>query len=648
MDRGGQDMPHRAGYDHLTRAGLNLIQQALTIYDADLRLAVCNRPFQTMLGLPDHLVTPGARFEDTVRYLAETGEYGEIGDVEDFVRARVDQARAFQPHYMERRRANGRTISVEGSPLPEGGWVTVYTDITAIRRQEELLRARSEELSDQLLSHAEELAATNRALEATIAQLEEAKAELTEMEARIRLTTEMTPAHIARVDRDGVYTYTNRRLSSLLPGRQSDIVGLSFEEALGPRTAARLRPSLARALAGEASVLEFTEDETGRRIRTAFTPDQTAPGEPITGVYLLSTDLTEEAQARAALAQTHKRELAAQLTSGLAHDFANLLTIILGLQGRLERMPLPAGAQELTGATRAAARRGGDLLNKIARISGPRETREAPVVLADFLATLAPLARATLPPEITLAIETQVAHPALMLDAGSLQDSLLNLVLNARDAIGPAGGEIAIRLSSVQDTWLDIAVTDTGPGFSEAALARALDPFFTSKGEEGSGLGLTMVYDAVKLAGGQVRLENRAEGGASVSLRLPLKPAEAEARPRLVLLVEDRAEIRAAVRADLTGLGHQVIEAATADEALSLAEIPGIDWVLSDIRLGAGDGVALLTRIAARHPALRLALMTSLPATDPLRATGAARWPVLTKPVEAAALHALLTQEAAA
>lgn len=642
-------MQHRKGTDHLTRAGLNLIQQALSIYDADLRLAVCNRPFQTMFGLPENLVSQGAHFEDTIRFLAENGEYGEIEDIADFVRTRVEQARAFAPHYMERRRANGRTISVEGCPLPEGGWVTVYTDITAIKRQEKLLRARSEELSDQVLGYAEEVAETNRALEATIAQLEEAKAELTEMEARIRLTTEMTPAHIARVDRDGVYTYTNRRLSSLLPGRQSDIVGLSFEQALGADTAARLRPNLQRALAGEASVLEFTESESGRRIRTAFTPDNAVPGEPVGGVYLLSTDLTEEAQARAALAQTHKREMAAQLTSGLAHDFANLLTIILGLQGRLERLALPEGAEKLTSATRAAARRGGDLLNKIARISGPRETSEAPTVLADFLNALAPLARATLPADITLSIENTVAHPALMLDTGLLQDSLLNLVLNARDAIGETTpGQIAITLGAVQETWLDIAVSDTGPGFSEAALAHALDPFFTSKGDAGSGLGLTMVYDAVKLAGGHMRLGNDPAGGAVVTLRLPLRPTEAVARPRLVLLVEDTPDIRATIRADLIDLGHQVLEATNAQEALTLADIPGIDWVLSDIRLGPTDGVALLTDIAAKRPALRLALMTSLPIGDPLRCAGAQRWPVLTKPIGTQRLNALFSQEPAA
>jgi signal transduction histidine kinase len=138
---------------------------------------------------------------------------------------------------------------------------------------------------------------------------------------------------------DGVYTFTNRSLSTLLPDRDSDIVGLSFEEALGPVSNVCARCSTA--LAREASVLEFTEPASGRRIRTAFTPDQVGAGEPINGVYLLSTDVTEEAQARAALAQTHKRELAAQLTSGLAHDFANLLTIILGLQGRLRRWTCP-------------------------------------------------------------------------------------------------------------------------------------------------------------------------------------------------------------------------------------------------------------------------------------------------------------------
>jgi len=630
--------------NHLTRAGLNLIQQALSIYDGDLRLAVANRPFQQMFGLPQHLVTPGAAFEDTIRFLVENGEYGTVSNPDQFVSDRVEQARAFVPHYMERTRANGRMICVEGSPLPEGGWVTVYTDITSIKRQEALLRGRSEELSDQVITQNEQLAQTNRELAATNAQLEETKRQLTEMEARIRLTTEMMPAHIAHLGRDEIYTYTNRRLSTVLPGRPRDIVGLSFSEALGHETADRLRGNLERALNGEPSVIEFTDDSSAHRIRTAFTPDTDASGH-VNGVYLLSTDVTEEAQARAALSQTHKRELAAHLTSGLAHDFANLLTIILGLQGRLDKFDLPPQAQELTQATKTAARRGGMLLDKIARISGPREMHPAPINMDDFFAAFAPLARAPLPPEITLEIISALDHTTLMLDAGSLQDSLLNIVLNARDAMAGKAGKITLKASAVRDTWLDLSVEDQGSGFSQSAIEEALNPFFTTKGDSGSGLGLSMVYDHAQLSGGTVRLANTGDG-AKVTIRLPLRPASAEARPMLVMVVEDLPDLRAHIRDMLIDFGHQVIEAASAEDALALIDLPGLDWVLSDIRLGGEvTGVDLLDAISKAQPDTRLALMTSLPSDAPLRQEGAARWPVLSKPIDAVALTQLFHAE---
>ncbi|MFN6978126.1 MAG: PAS domain-containing protein, partial [Gemmobacter sp.] len=210
----------RAG---LTRAGLGMIQQALSIFDRDLRLAVCNRRYQEMFDLPEAFVTTGAAFEDTIRYLVLRGEYGPVEDPDAAVRTRVEAARAFVPHYLERARPNGRWVSVEGAPLPQGGWVTVYTDITEIKHQERLLRTRSEVLSADLVTHAERLSRANRALAATNAALEEAKRELTEIEARTRLTTEMMPAHIAHVDRSLRYTFSNRRLASVLPGRPTDI-----------------------------------------------------------------------------------------------------------------------------------------------------------------------------------------------------------------------------------------------------------------------------------------------------------------------------------------------------------------------------------------------------------------------------------------
>ncbi|HMO07281.1 MAG TPA: PAS-domain containing protein [Paracoccaceae bacterium] len=636
----------------LTRAGLNLIQQGLSIFDRDLRLAVCNRRYQEMFGLPDALVTPGAPFEETIRYLVDRGEYGPQDDPEEAVRQRVETARAFRPHYMERERANGRWVSVEGAPLPQGGWVTVYTDITEIKIQETMLRGRSEELSGQLLAHAERLGQANRALAATNAALEEAKRELTEMEARTRLTTEMMPAHIAHVGRDLRYTYSNRPLSSVLPGRPSDIIGLTGREALGEGCFARILPSLMAALDGEASVIEFSDDETGRRIRGAFTPDRIGDG-PINGVYILSMDVTEEAQARAALTQTRKRELAAQLTSGLAHDFANLLTIILGLQGRLSKLPLPRGGPDLVAATLAAARRGGVLLDRIASMSGRRELRPVPTDLRAFVADLTTLAAPALPEGLVLsaAVEDTPARP-LLLDAGMVQDAALNLILNARDAMAGRQGTIRLTVRCLRDTWLELAVEDQGQGFTEAALDHALDPFFTTKGGEGSGLGLSMVYDQVTLAGGTVRLGNTGTAaditGARVALRLPLRLADPAPAPRMVLLVEDSAEIRETVRGMLTAQGHAVIEAATADEGLGLADLPGIDLILSDITLpGTITGVDLVERLADRgHPA-RACLMTSLPPANPLRARAAARFPVLAKPFDAGALAAFLTGAAA-
>ena len=638
--------------EKLTRAGLNLIQQALSIFDSDLRLAVCNQRYQEMFGLPDLLVTPGATFEDTIRFLVGRGEYGPQPDPEEAVRIRVEMARAFEPHYMERQRANGRWISVEGAPLPQGGWVTVYTDITEIKLQEQLLRARSEELSGQLFAHAERLSLANRELAATNKALEEAKRELTEIEARTRLTTEMMPAHIAHVDRDLVYTYSNRRLSAIMPGVPGDVIGLHAAQALGT-TFERIRPHMQRALNGEPAVCEITHEESGRRIRVALTPDpgvSDASGERQGGgIYILSTDITQETQARAALMQTRKRELAAQLTSGLAHDFANLLTIIMGLQEKLQRLPdLPEEGRELVRATLGAARRGGTLLGRIGSISGPRELRAEPTDLAGFLQDLAMLAGPSLPDTTRLRIDCEKGLGAVLIDQGAVQDSLLNLILNARDAMGSRGGEIRLALRRRRDTWLEFTFEDDGPGFSDEALKHGLDPFFTTKRGAGSGLGLAMVYDHATLCGGSVRLANRAGGGARVTLRLPLRPAMEPQHGRLVLVVEDDTEIRAHVRDMLCAQGHAVLEAESAEDAEALAGLEGIDMVLSDIDLRGGEtGPALLRRLRARLPLVAMGLMTSLPADAALRCEGARDFPVLGKPFGPEALGSFIAQCAA-
>lgn len=609
----------------LIAAGLNLIGQSLTIYDCDLELVVCNAPFKRMFELPEAFVTPGAGFADTIRHLALRGEYGEVADVEVFVAERVEQARAFEAHYMERTRANGRIISVEGAPLPQGGWVTVYTDITHTKKQEALLQGRSDELSDQLNSYAEELSMTNRALSAMNAALEETKRELTEIEARTRLTTEMMPAHIAHVDARGRYTYSNRQLNTVIPGRPSDILGMHIADALGTSAHTRVAPHLEAAYKGRPSVFEFTDDGSTRRIRAAFTPDGRG------GVYILSMDVTLEMQTRVALQQTRRRALASQMVSGLTHDFSNLLTIILGLQSKLMRLDgMPKDAANLIEGTLSAARRGGSLLSSIAGMTAQRALRPEVTDLHALMRNFETLATPTLPKEMVLQIENDTPVVPVMLDAGMATDSLLNLVLNARDACGRSG-KITVKLALMNDLWIEWQINDTGSGFSKSALSRGFDPFYTTKGAEGSGLGLPMVYDMTKLAGGDLRLENH-NGGARVILRLPYRPA-AQANSGLVLLVEDRDDLRALYRDMLTDLGHSVVEAVSADEATALmADVPDIEFVLSDVQLaGEFNGIDLARRVDGNLPVV---LMTSLPVDDPLYLAAQKTAPLLQKPFD--------------
>ncbi len=633
-------------YADLTQSGLNLIQQALTIYDKNLKLAICNSRFAEMFDMPKHLTTRGADFGETIRYWAEIGVYGDVGDVGKYVQERVEQAQAFEPHYVERRLASGMMISVEGSPLRAGGWVTVYTDITALKRHEELLRGRSEHLSEQLLGHTEELAQTNRNLAATVAMLEETKRQLIKSEALSRTTASMMPAHIAHIDLNEQYTYSNGKLGLIIDNGLADIEGRNASDVLGGEVYDKIKPYIDQAFDGHPSVFEFSHSNESRRVRAAFTPGRDGGG-TINGIYFLTMDITEEAQSRAALMQTHKRELAAQLTSGLAHDFSNLLTIILGLQGRLEKLDgLPAVAGDMIATTRAAALRGGALLDRLSNVSGLRDVNLKATDLTSLFADIRALATPSLPDTTKLTLDCHGLHQPVLLDAGFLQDALLNLILNARDAIGDSTGAIAIVADARDERWLSLSVSDTGPGFSKPALKHALDPFFTTKrNDEGSGLGLTMVYDFAQMSGGMAKIGNTGKG-AAVTLRLPLKIATAQAEPTLVLLVEDTPEIRETVREMLRDMGHSVLEASSAEEAEMLAHIPGVETILTDIVLGPEkSGLDLARQLAENGGSGRIFLMTSLPPKDKTRRSAAAEFPVIGKPFVAAELAQFLTAD---
>lgn len=623
----------------MTLSGLNLIKQAISIHDQDLKLMVANRRFQKMFSLPDHLVQSGAEFRDILLYLSQRGEYGPIDDIDLFVDEKIKLARAFEPHYFERTRANGTSISVEGNPLAQGGWISVYTDITDAKRQEAFFRTHAESLSEDLVRHSEALAQANREMAATVTALEAAKQALTDSRANLALVNAMTPAHIAHVNAQGVYTHSNGKLHTILPMPETSIIGRSFEDVLGPHVWKHVGPRFQKVLEGNPSISEFYDEGSGRFIRLAMTPDLDGNGD-VQGTYILSMDVTDEVSARTALTHARRRELATQLTSGMAHDFSNLLTIIMGQQAQLEAAGLHDPIVANASATiKSAAKRGGELIESLSRIESTRTLEPISVVLASFLEDVEQLARAAVPDQIKLDVLSSVPDARLVFDPGFAQDALLNLVLNASEAMNGAG-HVAIQLSRFQTHMLEILVLDDGPGFTPEALTNALAPFYSTKrGKIGSGLGLSAVFDFAKSCGGTLRLGNRPDKGASVSLRIPYVPVKTIVSG-LILLVDDDDDVRMTVRNFLRRAGHSVIEAVSAAEAKKLVGIEGLSHVVTDLAIGQTEtGLDVAKFVPAHIPVL---IITGLPKSDTLRQTAERAYPVLSKPFDFAALETAL------
>ncbi len=623
----------------MTLSGLNLIKQAISIHDQDLNLVVANRRFQKMFNLPDALVQSGAAFRDILLYLSERGDYGPIDDVGVFVDEKIKLARAFQPHYFERTRANGTSISVEGNPLSQGGWISVYTDITDAKRQEAFFRTHAESLSDDLVRHSEALAQANREMAATVTALEAAKQELTDSRENLALVNAMTPAHIAHVNAQGIYTHSNGKLHTILPMPAKSIIGRPFKDVLGAQIWDHVGPRFQNVMQGEPSISEFYDDESGRFIRLAMTPDFDGEGD-VQGTYILSMDVTGEVSARTTLTHARRRELATQLTSGMAHDFSNLLTIILGQQAQLESAGLsdPTIAQA-SAMIKSAAKRGGELIESLSRIESTRTLEPISVVVSSFLENVQQLARAAVPSGVHLSVSNKLPDDRVVFDPGFAQDALLNLVLNASEAMDGTGN-VAIQLSQLQDQMLEIRVLDDGPGFTTEALSNALAPFYSTKrGKIGRGLGLSAVFDFAKTCGGTLRLRNRPEGGASVSLRIPYTPVKTTVSG-LVLLVDDDDEVRITVRNFLRRAGHSVIEAVSVTEAAKLVNIDGLTHVVSDLAIGeSGTGLEVARSVPEGIPVL---IVTGLPKSDALRQAAEKDYPVLTKPFDFDALESAL------
>jgi PAS domain S-box-containing protein len=358
---------------------------------------------------------------------------------------------------------------------------------------------------------------------------------------------------------------------------------------------------------------------------------------------LLATSL-QRATSEDALNHAQRLESVGQLTGGIAHDFNNLLTVIQGNLQVLDELPSVAGdahAPQLVAAATRAARRGAELTAKLLAFSSRQVLQPSTLDVALLLQSLADMLRRTLDQRIRIEVDAAASSPPVLADAGQLESALLNIAINARDAM-PEGGALRFRaapctsLARIRDQldaadarpddFVEVSIEDTGTGMSDAVREHVFEPFFTTKGAgRGTGLGLSTVYGFVKQSKGAVTLDSTLGTGTTLTLYLPRSHAapadEGGAAGQTlpaglrVLLVEDDAEVRAVVRTFLDALGCRVTQASSAEQALlSLDAEGGFDVLLSDIALGAGmRGTELAHQAQQRLPGLAVLLMSGFP-----------------------------------
>ena len=637
----GLPLPDERRYREMLGAGLDLLDQGLTVFDADLRMVAWNAAFLRLLDFPESLARPGVSFEDFICFNAERGDYGP-GDPAQQVAERVARARSFQPHTTERIRPNGRILSIRGFPLPHQGFITVYTDVTEQRRAAEQISRHQAELEEHIASRTEALTRANRELTAAVDSNRAITQALRRSEQRLREITDAIPAAIAYVDKDRIYRYANKGYAGWFGWTSEQVPGHRVPEVIGQELFDTISADVDRAMAGERISYEYRltgRDGEPAYARSTLVPDL-APDGSVLGCYVHSMDVTEQRRTQAALAQAQKMEAIGQLTGGLAHDFNNMLTVVIGnLVALKENHPDDPLTENFVEPAMHAANRGAELIRRLLGFARRQPLEPEPVEVNELILGMSKLIRRSLPS--TIAVSTASREPCLvaMVDAHQLENALLNLALNARDAM-PNGGELRIEsslehlnvhaaadLEVPPGDYVQIAVTDNGMGMDGSTLARVFEPFFTTKQfGMGSGLGMSMVYGFTKQSGGGVRIRSRQARGTTVALLLPrIEEAETQASlptgrhvaaadlaGKLVLLAEDDADVRSVVRMQLAELGCAVVEAENGSEAADMVEnIPAIALVISDVVMpGAMDGRALARFVRRFRPDLPMVLMS--------------------------------------
>ena len=503
----------------------------------------------------------------------------------------------------------------------------------------ERLRENVTTLGRRVSERTSELEEANRRLQQAIDLQQRSQAELAQAEARQRLILDAIPASIAYLDAEERVRFANRGCRELIGRPAEAITGQRLCDVVGRRAHGVIAPQLVRTLAGETVTFDYAY--LNRSARTVITNNVLIPHLGIhdraVGLFVLSRDVTDEKETERKLTEAQRLNAVGQLAGGLAHDFNNLLSIIIGnLSAARDKYASVQGLESYLEPAQRASRRGADITSRLLAFARQHPLRSEPIDVAGLLHEVVVLLRRTLPSAIRIEFTTAPKSAWALTDQSQLEHALVNMALNARDAM-PEGGCLSFAVAPrtvgqgatfdeavAPGDYVEITCSDTGTGFAPQALARAFEPFFTTK-SLGSGLGLSMVYGFVKQSKGYIRIDS-GPGGTAVTLLLPevgaigdsieagaVGPAAADGgwHGMLAVVAEDDEDVRRVMREQLNALGFSILEAGSGDEALRLAEqVEKIRIVVSDIVMPGLGGIDVARRLRATKPDVAIVLMT--------------------------------------
>jgi PAS domain S-box-containing protein len=495
---------------------------------------------------------------------------------------------------------------------------------------------------------------------------DQARARLAEIEA----VYSSAPVGLCVLDPELRYVRVNERMAEMIGHPVERLLGRSVRETT-PALADDLEPKFRQLLAtGEPvrglEVRGTTDAQPGvERIWVAtWLPLRDAEGR-LSGINVAAEEVTETRRLQEKLIEAHRLEAVGRLAGGVAHETNNQMTVVLGCAGFVLRHPaLPAAVRTDVEQIRQAADRTARITAQLLAYGRRQHLQPEIVDLDPVIERLRPFLARALGDRSTLRVMPGTFGNRVKADVGQIEQMLLNLTLNARDAM-PDGGELSVRTSLVtvpagtpltsqhdevrSGDYVSIIVSDNGEGMTPSTLSRAFEPFFTTKGPgKGTGLGLSMVYGLVKQSGGYIRAESEPGRGTSIEVLLPRveQPAPPVAQPRLttppafsahVLVVEDDPLVRAVVARELATQGYRVTEATDGEAAIERLRHreQQFDLLITDLAMPRMDGRELADRAAEVRPGLPVLLMSGHPDEATRRVLVEADRPYLQKPFTA-------------